>query len=352
MSQANQLNSDSNQDIDYSDKYDELAEATLRHNHARLTHKANRIRIKGSGKTQPTRREVLKSLADESDFVEDFIPTYAAGLDPKHFERRWVIESLSSFYRDKLISDVLSQVKVGKEANVYVCAGPKPESAEGESNDEPNHANLIAAKLYRPRMFRHLRNDAAYKIGRLTHNREGKKVRRNSGIERAAKKKSNFGQDLEFSNWIGHEYRMQTKLYAAGADVPKPIAHAGNVILMAFCGDQHMPASTLNDVHLDPAEAQPLFDQVLENIELMLGLNLVHGDLSSYNILYWAGEITIIDFPQMVDATVNPNAEKFLQRDVQRIVDYFTPYGVTADSLDLSLNLWQRFMDGELTILD
>lgn len=336
MSRLNRSNFDN--DSNYKvDKYEELAESTLRKNHARLVHKANRT--KGRKKAAPTRQEVLGSLTDESDLVEDFIPTYAADLDPKHFERRWVIQSLGSFYRDKLISDVLLQVKAGKEANVYLCEATESTGVE-----------LIAAKLYRPRMFRHLRNDSAYKVGRLTHTREGKKVRRNSGVERATKKKSKFGQDLEFANWIGHEYRSQTKLYEAGADVPKPIAHAGNVILMEFCGDRQTPAATLNDVTIDTTEAQPLFDQIIENIQLMLAYNLVHGDLSPYNILYWQGEVTIIDFPQMVDAAVNPNAQKFLQRDIQRIVDYFAAYGVAADGPRIALDFWQQFMDGELTI--
>ena len=335
--------SQTNNDYNQLDKYEQLAESTLRQNHSRLVHRANRTagrnRRNRQNRNSPSRDELIGALMDDNDLVEDFVPSYVQNIDPKHFERRWIIQSLSGFYQDKIISDVLFQVKAGKEANVYGCVATPSAGIE-----------MIAAKLYRPRMFRHLRNDAAYKIGRLTHNRDGKRVKRNSGIERATQKKSKFGQDLEFANWIGHEFRMQTKLYEAGADVPKPIAHAGNTILMAFCGDRRAAAGTLNDVTLEPAEAQPFFDQIIENIRLMLALNLVHGDLSPYNILYWQGEITIIDFPQMVDATVNPNAERFLQRDIQRIIDYFTAYGVEADAVGLSIDLWQQFIDGELAI--
>lgn len=335
--------SQTNHDYSQSDKYEQLAESTLRQNHARLVHRANRTAGRnsrnGRNRSTPSREEILDTLMDDNDLATDFVPTYVQNIDPKHFERRWIISSLSGFYQDQIISDVLYQVKAGKEANVYGCVATDSTGVE-----------MIAAKLYRPRMFRHLRNDAAYKIGRLTHNRDGKKVKRNSGIERATKKKSKFGQDLAFANWIGHEFRMQTKLYEAGADVPKPIAHAGNTILMEFCGDRRAAAGTLNDVTLEQAEAKPFFDQIIENIRLMLSLSLVHGDLSPYNILYWQGEITIIDFPQMVDATVNPNAERFLQRDIQRIVDYFAIYGVEVDAVTLSIDLWQQFMDGELTI--
>ena len=49
------------------------------------------------------------------------MPSYAAALDPLHHERQWLIESVGSFYRDNLISDVTRLVKGGKEANVYCC---------------------------------------------------------------------------------------------------------------------------------------------------------------------------------------------------------------------------------------
>lgn len=319
-------------EYDLDDRYEQLANDAYHRNHGRMVNQVNRTR--GS---QPSRKEILQNLVEDNDLIEDFVPTYAAKLDPKHFERRWVIGSLSGFWRDKIISDVLYQVKVGKEANVYAC-----EATESSEHD------LIAAKLYRPRMLRHLRNDAAYKIGRLSHDREGKKMKQSSRAQRALKKKTKFGQDLDFSNWVGHEYRMQTELWEAGANVPQPIAHSGTTILMAFCGNRSIAAATLNDVILESAEAQPLFDKVIDNVRLMLSLNQVHGDLSAYNILYWQGEVTIIDFPQMVNAAGNPNSERFLRRDIQRVVDYFSQYGVKADGGEIAQTLWKDFMNAQL----
>ena len=59
-----------------------------------------------------------------------------------------------------------------------------------------------------------------------------------------------------------------------------------------------MAAPTLNQVSLEPEEAVPLLKEVLRNIELMLQHGLIHGDLSAYNILHWAGEITLMIFPR------------------------------------------------------
>ena len=67
----------------------------------------------------------------------------------------------------------------------------------------------------------------------------------------------------------------------------QPFAAADNAILMDYWGDEHMAAPTLNTVALELDEAESLFMEVMSNVELMLQNDLIHGDLSAYNILYW-----------------------------------------------------------------
>lgn len=297
---------------------------------------------RGRGKSKPapiprnkpvtTRAE----LTDISDSADEWIPSYAAALDPRHHERQWVIESLGGFYQDNIITDVTRLVKGGKEANVYCCPANPQAGVE-----------LIAAKLYRPRMLRHLKNDAIYKEGRLLRDVDGKELRgRRENLAMA--KKTRFGQDLDISWWIGNEYRMQQMLFAAGADVPQPISQRGNTILMAYLGDEWMAAPALSDVSLLREEAQPLFERVMMNIEMMLNHHHVHGDLSAYNILYWEGQIALIDFPQMVDVRSNPHALELLERDVRRVCEYFQRYRVHTNPMGLAADLWERYMRAEL----
>ena len=80
----------------------------------------------------------------------------------------------------------------------------------------------------------------------------------------------------------------------------------------------------------------------------VLKSNRVHADLSAYNILYWQDKLTIIDFPQAVHALSNRSAQIFLQRDIERLCQYFQPYGIQADPDTIACSLWQRFMDAEL----
>lgn len=281
-------------------------------------------------------KAIKATLAEIDDTVESFVPTYAAALDHRHHERRWVIESLGSFYQNEQIKDVLRIVKAGKEANVYCCTGGPATGRE-----------LLAAKLYRPRMLRHLKNNAIYKEGRTQRGDDGKTIRGSREL-RAIDKKTEFGAQLEITAWIENEFQTQCQLYAAGADVPAPVAHGGNTILMQYLGDDMMPAPTLIDVALPTKEAQRLFERVFHNIGLLLGHHLIHGDLSPYNILYWEGQLTIIDFPQAVDARVNPSAYTLLERDIVRVGEYFARFGLKANFKQMAFDLWERYMTATL----
>lgn len=319
-----------NSDFQFHDKYEQL-EAEIIQRDRRF-----RRRLKRRNGTRPDPTAIRAELTDLSDHEHDFIPSYAAALDPLHFERQWIIRSVGGFYRDNLITDLTRLVKGGKEANVYCCLA-NPETG----------VDLIAAKLYRPRMLRHLRNDAMYKEGRLVLDGDGKELR--GGREaRALMKKTRFGKHLGFMNWIMHEFAVQRELYADGLDVPLPIAQRGNTILMAYLGDEWGPAPTLSEIKIEPLEAQPLFRRVMDNVSLMLAHHYVHADLSAYNILYWEGRITIIDFPQMVDARKNQNVLALLERDVRKVCEYFNRYGVNSNAADLTTNLWESYINGRL----
>ena len=74
-----------------------------------------------------------------------------------------------------------------------------------------------------------------------------------------------------------------------------------------------MAAPALQAVRLEPDEVQPLFDRLMRNVELMLAQQRIHGDLSAFNVLYWEGDIRLIDFPQAVAPAENPDAFELLR---------------------------------------
>jgi RIO kinase 1 len=297
-----------------------------------------RARVNGKSKRKPTHTNPTAELGDPIDVSEyEFRPSYKSSHHD-HGELQWIISALSGFYYDKLIDDVLRAVKGGKEASVYVC---RAHPSTGQA--------FIAAKIYRPRMFRSLKNDALYRQGRDILGEDGKTIKaRDQRVQRAVANGTRFGHELRSGSWIGHEFETLRVLHDAGLDVPRPYAQGENVIMMGYVGDGELPAPTLNTVALERDEAHALFERVMRNVERMLALHRIHADLSAYNILYQDGDITLIDFPQAVDPRVNPHSQSLLARDVERVCQYFNRYGVKTDARRLSGDLWARYMRGEL----
>lgn len=288
-------------------------------------------RIKANYKPKISPWEVAASL-QERDTAGRNALTFAPSLNASEEEKAWILQHLTQFYHSHLIADVARRVKGGKEANVYCCLG-HPTSGY----------DLVAAKLYRPRKFRSLKNTTQYEQGRAVLDAAGGVVgQRDWRMHKAIAQKSRTGLTAAQTSWLMYEFTLMQKLHTAGADVPEPIKHSEYALMMGYIGDETMPAPALIDVALDAAEARPLFDRLLWNIELMLAQGWVHGDLSAYNVLYWEGEITLIDFPQVVDPLTNPDARFIFRRDVERVCEYFARYGVRADGRRLAHDLWQK----------
>ena len=294
-------------------------------------------RPKANHKPKKTYAQIIAELTDDTSDVElGFHTTYR----PSRYESGWLLSSLYSFYDEGLITDVLAQVKGGKEASVYRCEANPTTGAE-----------MLAAKVYRPRMFRNLRNDKMYRQGREILLSGGGPAGRDSGyIERAIRNKSAFGLQAAHTSWLMYEFTAMERLYEAGGAVPRPVAPSANAILMSYHGDERMAAPTLNTVNLEPDEAEMLFQEVLRNVDLMLQHDVVHGDLSAYNILYWApegppGKITLIDFPQVVNLRSNRKARFILRRDIQRTCEYFKGQGVDCNPAAIMADLWSRHVE-------
>ena len=273
----------------------------------------------------------LKEQAlEDSDVKPEFNPSYLASRR----DGPWILSSLAHFYEEDLITDVLHVIKSGKEATVYCCAAHPSTGAE-----------YLAAKVYRPRMFRSLKNDVVYRQSRVQHDQDGHVVRNPRRYNKALKKSSS-GRVTQVKSWIEYEYATQHLLHQAGANVPRPYSQIGNAVLMEYIGDVNDPAPLLREVTLEKQQAQALFDCVMRNIALSLSCDRVHGDLSEYNILYWHGTRSIIDFAQAVDPRQQPSVYALLRRDIERVCRYFARYSIRADADSLASELWARYQGG------
>jgi RIO kinase 1 len=248
---------------------------------------------------------------------------------PARFEEGWLITSLAAFFEQRWITDVLAKIKAGKEASVYLC----------RAGEQVNH-HLVAAKVFRPRMLRNLKNDGLYRQDRAVLDEFGRRIL-DLGMLKAQKKRSTYGETIRHQSWLAFEFQTLKTLHAAGADVPKPYEMSENAILMSYIGDPATAAPTLNTIRLEPQEAQPLYQRMLRNVHLMLSHGIVHGDLSAYNVLYWQGHITLIDFPQVVSPSEHRSAFQIFSRDIRRMCEYFIRQGLALDPAGLAAELWR-----------
>lgn len=223
-----------------------------------------------------------------------------------------------------IIDSVIRPLMSGKEAQVYLV------EAGGQ---------LRVAKVYKSSNERTFRNRSEYTEGRAV---------RNSRDQRAMGKRSQHGRSRDEETWKAAEAEMIYKLAEAGVRVPAPYAFVDGVLVMECIeGPDGGPAPRLAECTFEPDHAREIFDRVMREIVLMLCADVVHGDLSAYNILLDANGPVIIDFPQAINAASNRNAKTILLRDVANMTSHFLR-GRPAHELRYGHEMWAPYERGEL----
>ena len=132
------------------------------------------------------------------------------------------------------------------------------------------------------------------------------------------------------NNWVNKEFRNLTRLKDAGVNVPEAITSLNNVLIIEFIGDKEgNPAPTVKN--LPPEDPNDFYEKLVDQMDRFINkANLIHGDLSSYNILNFNEEPVIIDVSQSV-VLDNPISKELLERDVNTLVREYTKLGVKTN---------------------
>jgi len=234
---------------------------------------------------------------------------------------------LDYLLEEGIITDVVGRLQSGKEAEVFLVR-------YGE--------RVVAAKVYKDKTQRSFKNKAAYQEGRGT---------RNTRDQRAIDRRSRFGRGAEEDAWKSAEADALYRLHAAEVRVPTPVLFLEGVLLMELVVDaEGVTARRLIDTVLSVEQANAAYHDMLTQLVRMLACDLIHGDLSPYNVLWGANGVTIIDFPQIVSAAQNSNSERFFLRDAENILGYFraTDPRLQARRGDAA-EIWRAYMRRELT---
>jgi RIO kinase 1 len=198
-----------------------------------------------------------------------------------------------------VLKEISFVVSTGKEANVYHAFGP--------DNEE------LAVKIYRTttaefkRNWMYVEGDPRFK----------------------SYKKGTYSF---IYTWARKEYKNLQRMQKAKIRIPSPIAISKNVLVMKFIGEKQNAAPLLKDANLK--KPNKIYAKVVDFLfKLYDDANLVHADLSEYNILFYKKEPIIIDVSQAV-LLDHPYAPVFLYRDISNINRYFTSLGVQTLSND------------------
>jgi RIO kinase 1 len=211
---------------------------------------------------------------------------------------------LYNFLKKGILDEVHGVVNAGKEARVYYG-----KNKEGEERAVKIY--LTSSAEFRKGMLKYIEGDKRFKS--VKHNTRSL-----------------------ISTWAQKEYRNLQQAVKAKVRVPKPIAVERNVLIMEFIGKNGVSAPSLREQPVKNPEK--VYAQLLVSLKrLYRKAELVHGDLSEYNIMMWKGKPVIFDVSQAVP-TSHPLASSLLRRDLTNLNRFFSRLGVTVVPVEEAFN--------------
>ncbi|MFQ5815664.1 MAG: serine protein kinase RIO [Candidatus Hydrothermarchaeaceae archaeon] len=181
-------------------------------------------------------------------------------------------------------------IKTGKESNVFL--------AEVKGRSVAVKIHRITTSNYR-NMLRYLDGDPRFR-----------------GIKRSKRS--------VVYTWVQKEFKNLERALRAGVAVPRPMVYKNNVLVMEFLGKRKRPYPMLKEAAIEDPEV--VFEEILKSMNLLYcRANLVHSDLSEYNILMKESEPVLIDMSHAV-VREHPLAGDYLKRDVGNVVRFFGRY--------------------------
>ena len=236
-------------------------------------------------KSYETKQLMKNKRSDEYEVLEEVLD-------------RSTLITLYDFQRKGVITEIYGALKSGKEAKIYWGRGQK--------------GREIAIKIY-------LTLSSEFKQGMLVYIKGDPRfahVRRDT-------------RSMIYA-WAQKEFKNLQRAYRAGITVPKPIAVNKNVLIMEFIGEKGRSAPLIKETSQE--KPRKTYLQLVSYIKkLYQKADLVHADLSEYNIMIWKNKPVVFDFGQAV-LIQHPMANTFLRRDLKNINRYFKKLGVDVQA--------------------
>jgi RIO kinase 1 len=192
-------------------------------------------------------------------------------------------------------------ISTGKEANVFTGVD--------------DQGKIVAVKIYRvttsdfKKMQYYIQGDPRFNV------------------------KSNSKRQL-INNWVLKEFKNLNRAYEAGVRVPQPIIAKNNILIMEFIGNSDgTPARLMRQSKI--SNPQYVADEIIDYVKKLYNdAELVHGDLSGFNILMADDEPVIIDLSQSM-VVDHPLTNELLNRDIDNLVKDFNKMNIKMSKEDI-----------------
>lgn len=221
--------------------------------------------------------------------------------------------ALRTFLSRSVVSGVGRQIGVGKESDIFTVSD--------EGGEE------FCLKLHR--------------LGRTSF--------------RAIKTKRDYHKGRKSPSWLylsrlaaTKEYQFLKVLRDSGFPVPRPVDHNRHCLVMSLVDG--FPLNQVKEV--EEIEREKLYRKCVELVVRFARYGLIHGDFNEFNLMVnEQGELTVIDFPQMV-SIAHPNARMYFERDMNCVSRFFRKrFGFVANyrpTFDQAVEKREAFLDREV----
>ena len=209
---------------------------------------------------------------------------------------RYTLDNLDRLSARHVFDELKFSISSGKEANIYAATS--------------KNRGKVIVKIYRVqscnfnKMYDYLSKDVRF-----------------VGLRKQKRK--------IIYEWTKREYRNLMKARELGVSVPTPLEIIDNILVIEFIGDDDAspPLKDINIKSYNNEEKEKLFSEIANNMKKLHKGGLVHGDLSSFNILIYNEKPIFIDFSQ---STLKNNIQykELLERDIKNVSSFFEKHGI------------------------
>ncbi|KAK1936088.1 putative serine/threonine protein kinase [Babesia divergens] len=135
------------------------------------------------------------------------------------------------------------------------------------------------------------------------------------------------------AQWAEKEFRNLRRIALSGLYSPAPIALKDHILVMDIILNNDNVAPKLESLGaLKLIEWQTIYVQTICSMRILFQeCKLIHGDLSSFNMLYSEGRVFVIDTSQALEND-HLNAMPFLKRDCENVTKFFETVNVIQNN--------------------